>query len=72
MGELAILLRNRNYLAACLSMLTLYVGLGIIGVVANYAMIYVFEMTSEQMFWGAIAKLPGVFFAIPLLSLIHI
>ncbi len=68
MGELAILLRNRNYLAACLSMLTLYVGLGIIGVVANYAMIYVFEMTSEQMFWGAVAKLPGVFFAIPLLA----
>ena len=68
MGELAILLRNRNYLAVCLSMLTIYVGLGIIGVVAHYAMIYVFEMTSEEMFWGAVAKLPGVFFAIPLLA----
>ena len=68
MGELSILLRNRNYLAVCLSMLTIYVGLGIIGVVANYAMIYVFEMTSENMFWGAAAKLPGVFFAIPLLA----
>jgi GPH family glycoside/pentoside/hexuronide:cation symporter len=67
-AELAILLRNRNYLAVCISMLTIYVGLGIIGVVTHYAHIYVFELRSEQLIWGAAAKLPGVFIMIPLLA----
>ena len=65
--ELATLLRNPSYLAACLSLLTIFIGLGIIGVVANYAYIYAFEFSSEDMFWAGMAKLPGVFVALPLL-----
>jgi Na+/melibiose symporter-like transporter len=65
--ELATLLRNPSYLAACLSLLTIFIGLGIIGIVAQYAYIYAFEMTTEQMFWAGMAKLPGVFVALPLL-----
>lgn len=65
--ELGTLLRNPSYLAACLSLLTIFIGLGIIGVVANYAYIYAFEFSSEDMFWAGMAKLPGVFVALPLL-----
>ena len=67
-AELSILLRNRNYLAVCISMLTIYAGLGIIGVVTHYAHIYVFELRSEQLVWGAVAKTPGVLICIPLLA----
>jgi Na+/melibiose symporter-like transporter len=65
--ELATLLRNPSYLAACLSLLTIFIGLGIIGIVATYAYIYAFEFASEQMFWAGMAKLPGVFVALPML-----
>ncbi|MGI9272767.1 MAG: MFS transporter [Woeseiaceae bacterium] len=65
--EIGTLLRNPSYLAACLSLLTIFIGLGIIGVVANYAYIYAFEFSSEEMFWAGMAKLPGVFVALPLL-----
>jgi len=65
--ELGSLLRNRSYVGACLSLLTLYIGLGIIGIVNQYAYIYVLEFSSEDMFWAAMAKLPGVFVALPLL-----
>ena len=65
--EMGTLLTNRSYLAACLSLLTIFIGLGIIGILANYAYIYAFEFTSEQMFWAGMAKLPGVFIALPLL-----
>jgi Na+/melibiose symporter-like transporter len=68
--ELAVLLRNRSYLSACFSLLTLYAGLGILGIVAVYAYVYVFEISSEQMVWSAAAKLPGVFAALPLLWLL--
>lgn len=66
--ELFVLLRNRSYLAACLSMLITFISLGIIGVVANYAYIYVFELSSEEMFWATVAKMPGVIVALPLLA----
>ena len=65
--EIGTLLRNPSYLAACLSLLTIFIGLGIIGVVANYAYIYAFDFSSEDMFWAGMAKLPGVFVALPLL-----
>jgi len=68
--ELAVLLRNRSYLSACLSLLTLYAGLGILGIVAVYAYVYVFALSSEQMIWTAAVKLPGVFVALPLLWLL--
>ncbi len=67
LNELMLLLRNRSYLCACLSLLTFYAGLGIIAVVAAYAYIYAFELTTEEMFWSGVAKLPGVFLALPLL-----
>ena len=65
--ELSVLLRNRSYLAACLSMLITFVSLGILGIVATYAYIYVYELSSEQMIWTAVAKTPGVFVALPLM-----
>jgi Na+/melibiose symporter-like transporter len=65
--EIGTLLRNPSYLAACLSLLTIFIGLGIIGIVATYAYIYAFEFSSEQMFWAGMAKLPGVFVALPML-----
>lgn len=68
--EIGTLLRNPSYLAACLGLLTLFIGLGIIGVLSNYAYIYAFEFSSEDMFWAGMAKLPGVFLALPLLYLV--
>lgn len=65
--EIGTLLRNPSYLAACLSLLTIFIGLGILGVVATYAYVYVFELTSEQLVWAGMVKLPGVFVALPLL-----
>ena len=66
-AEIRTLLSNPSYLAACLSLLIMMIGLGIIAVVANYAYIYVFEISSEQMVWATVAKTPGVFIALPLL-----
>ena len=65
--KFGLLLSNPSFLAACLSLLIIMIGLGIIGVVANYAYIYVFELSTEQMFWAGVAKMPGVFVALPLL-----
>ncbi|MEM7362780.1 MAG: MFS transporter [Pseudomonadota bacterium] len=70
MGQLLELLKNRSYLSACLSLLTMYAGLGILGVVATYAYTYVYELSTEQQFWAGVAKMPGVLIAIPLLALL--
>jgi Na+/melibiose symporter-like transporter len=51
-------------------MMTVYIALGIINVVTPYAHLYVFEFTTEDMFWFGMAKLPGVFIAIPLLAVL--
>lgn len=67
-GQLAALLKNVSYLSACLSLLTIYAGLGILGIVATYAYIYVYELSSEAMFWAGAAKVPGVLVALPLLA----
>ena len=66
--ELGILLSNHSYIAACLSLLTIYAGLGILGVVSTYAYVYVYEISTEQMMIGGLAKLPGVLTALPLLA----
>ena len=68
--ELGVLLRNRSYLSTCLSLLTIFSGLGILGIVSTYAYVYVFEISSEQMTWAAAAKLPGVVVALPMLYLL--
>lgn len=67
-GQLSALLKNVSYLSACLSLLTIYAGLGILGIVATYAYIYVYELSSEAMFWAGAAKIPGVLVALPLLA----
>lgn len=67
--ELLALLKNRSYLAACLSMVITFISIGILGIVATYAYIYVFELSSEEMFWATAAKMPGVFVALPLMAL---
>ena len=66
--QLGALLRNVSYLSACLSLLTIYAGLGILGIVATYAYIYVYELSSEAMFWAGAAKVPGVVVVLPLLA----
>ncbi len=65
--QFVALFRNISYLATCISLLILYVGLGIIAVVATYAYIYVYELSAEAITWASIAKTPGVFIALPLL-----
>ena len=67
-AQLKALFKNISYLSACLSLLTMYSGLGIIGVVATYAYIYVYELSSEAMTWAGVAKVPGVVVALPLLA----
>ncbi len=67
LAELQLLLSNPSYVGACLSLLTLFIGLGVISVVAGYAYIYVFDFSSEDMFWAGVVKLPGVLVALPLL-----
>ena len=70
-GELAALLKNISYVSACASLITMYAGLGILSVVATYAYIYVYELSSEAMFWAGAAKIPGVLVALPLLALMY-
>ena len=67
-AQLKALIMNVSYVSACLSLLTIYSGLGIIGVVATYAYIYVYELSSEAMFWASAAKAPGILVALPLLA----
>ena len=67
--ELGMLLRNVSYISTCLSMLTIYASLGILGIVSTYAYIYVYELSTEQMTLAGIMKMPGVFVALPLLAL---
>ena len=68
--ELSVLLRSPSYLSACSSLLTMYAGLGILGVVAGYAYIYVFELSTEQMTIAGLVKLPGIVTALPMLALL--
>ncbi|MAI41069.1 MAG: MFS transporter [Candidatus Azotimanducaceae bacterium] len=67
--ELFILIRNSSYISICLSMLTIYAALGILGVVSTYAYVYVYEISTEQMTLAAVMKLPGMVLALPLLAL---
>ena len=67
-GQLAALLKNASYLSACFSLLTIYSGIGILSIVSTYAYIYVYELSSEAMFWAGAAKVPGVLVALPLLA----
>ena len=66
-AEIRTLLSNPSYLAACLSILIMMIGLGIISQVATYAYIFAFGLSSEQMIWAGVAKTPGIFIALPLL-----
>ena len=70
LSEIAKLVKNPSYLAICGSMMTVYIALGIINIVTPYAHLYVFELTTEDLFWFSFAKLPGVFIAIPLLAVL--
>jgi len=68
--ELGLLIRNPSYLSACSSLLTLYIGLGILGVVATYAYVYVFELSTEQLTIAGLVKIPGIVTALPMLALL--
>ena len=66
--QLKALIKNISYLSACLSLLTIYSGLGIISVVSTYAYVYVYELSTEGMVWASVAKSPGILIALPLLA----
>ena len=66
--ELGSLMRNSSYLSTCLSLLTIYASLGILGVVSTYAYIYVYGLSTEQMAIAGVMKMPGIFVALPLLA----
>ena len=68
--ELGILMGSPSYLSTCLSLITIFTGLGILGVVGTYAYVYVYGLSTEQMTLFGIAKLPGVLTALPLLALL--
>lgn len=70
--ELLTLVRNSSYISTCLSLLTIYASLGILGVVSTYAYIYVYGLSTEQMAIAGIVKMPGVFVALPLLALMSL
>lgn len=70
--ELGALLKNTSYLSACISLLIIYSGLGIIAIVANYAYLYVYEFATEDLFWIGATKIPGVFIAMPLLGFLAV
>ncbi|MCY4531478.1 MAG: MFS transporter [Gammaproteobacteria bacterium] len=67
--ELGMLMRNSSYISTCLSLLTIYAALGILGVVSTYAYIYVYGLSTEQMTLAGVMKLPGMLAALPLLAL---
>ncbi len=67
--ELGMLLRNSSYISTCLSMLTIYASLGILGVVSTYTYVYVYGLSTEQMTLAGVMKMPGIFVALPLLAL---
>lgn len=69
-GELGQLLKNISYVSACTSLLTIYAGLGILSVVAMYAYIYVYELSTEAITWASVVKMPGILAALPLLALL--
>ena len=54
--QLKALIKNISYISACLSLLTIYSGLGIISVVSTYAYVYVYELSTEGMVWASVAK----------------
>jgi GPH family glycoside/pentoside/hexuronide:cation symporter len=66
--ELGSLMRNSSYISTCLSLLTIYASLGILGVVSTYAYIYVYGLSTEQMTIAGVMKMPGIFVALPLLA----
>ena len=66
--QLKALIKNISYISACLSLLTIYSGLGIISVVSTYAYVYVYELSTEGMVWASVAKSPGILIALPLLA----
>ncbi|MHC4225156.1 MAG: MFS transporter, partial [Planctomycetota bacterium] len=65
-GNLAPLLVNPSYIAVCVSWLTLATALGILMVVVNYAYLYAYGLSTEQMSVLTFLKLPGILIALPL------
>ncbi len=68
--NLLSLLRNRSYLAVCLSWLVVATTGGVIAVVATYTFVYAFEFTTEELTIRSFIVIPGAFVAIPLSALL--
>jgi Na+/melibiose symporter-like transporter len=64
--NLAPLLVNPSYIAVCVSWLTLATALGILMVTVNYAYLYAYGLSTEEMSVLTFLKLPGILIALPL------
>jgi len=60
------LLTNSSYLAICIGWLTYATALGILMVVVNYAYLYAYELSTEQLSVLTFLKLPGILISLPL------
>jgi Na+/melibiose symporter-like transporter len=60
------ILANPSYLAVCLSWLTYATALGILLVIVNYAYLYAYELSTEQLSVLTFLKLPGILISLPL------
>ena len=60
------LLANPSYVAVCVAWLTLATALGILMVTVNYAYLYAYGLSTEQMSVLTFLKLPGILIALPL------
>jgi Na+/melibiose symporter-like transporter len=60
------LLVNPSYLGVCISWLTYATALGILMVTVNYAYLYAYGLSTEQMSVLTFLKLPGILIALPL------
>jgi Na+/melibiose symporter-like transporter len=57
---------NSSYVAVCVAWLTLATALGILMVTVNYAYLYAYGLSTEQMSVLTFLKLPGILIALPL------
>ncbi len=60
------LFTNSSYVAVCVAWLTLATALGILMVTVNYAYLYAYGLSTEQMSVLTFLKLPGILIALPL------
>ena len=64
-GDLLALLRSRSYLSVCIAWLVMLVSGGILGVVATYAFVFGYDLSTEELSIQRFVALPGMIVALP-------